>query len=311
MAARSTVPELDRWLAPRWSRGGSPVARPSVARASRSQPPLLPAAAIRIPERLSAQLALVFPSAAPQLFVHEGARQSLERRLKSACPGRSVVLSITDNRHSIISHASKNNVLHARIHHMFLDAPPRVIDALVRYVARDDRESGQIVGHFIDANTSRLARRKPRAIPLHAKGQTHDLLALFTELNQRYFDGNCHALITWGRHTVRKNREARRAIKLGSYAHLERLIRIHPVLDRSWVPRYFVAYVVYHEMLHHMVPTARGDARHASSNIASAKGQVARRVLHPPEFLERERQFRSFDRALDWERRHITRLLRA
>jgi len=87
------------------------------------------------------------------------------------------------------------------------------------------------------------------------------------------------------------------------------LIRIHPVLDRAWVPRYFVAYVVYHEMLHHMIPSARGNARQASSNIASAKGQIARRVLHPPEFLERERQFRGYDRALDWERRHINRLL--
>ncbi|HVH48133.1 MAG TPA: hypothetical protein VM925_37625 [Labilithrix sp.] len=307
MSARSSVPELDHWLAPRLARGGAAIARP-IARTSKSQPP---AAVIRIPERLSAQLALIFPSAAPQLFVHEGARQALERRLKAAHPGRPVVLSITDNRHSIISHALKNNVLHARIHHMFLDAPPRVLDALVRYVARDDRESSQIVGHYIEANGARLARRRPRAIPLHAKGKTHDLLSLFNDLNQRYFNGNCHALITWGRRTTRKNREARRAIKLGSYSSLERLIRIHPVLDRPWVPRYFVAYVVYHEMLHHMIPSARGNARQASSNIASAKGQIARRVLHPPEFLERERDFRNFDRALEWERRHITRLLRA
>ncbi len=310
MSARTSVPELDQWLAPRWSRGGAALARSAPARGGRSQA-LLPAAAIRVPERLSAQLALVFPSAAPQLFVHEGARQSLERRLKAACPGRPVVLSITDNRHSIISHSLKNNVLHARIHHMFLDAPPRVIDALVRYVARDDREASQIVGHYIEANGTRLARRRPRAIPLVARGQHHDLLSIFNDLNQRYFNGSCHALITWGRRTRRPNREPRRAIKLGSYSSLERLIRIHPVLDRAWVPRYFVAYVVYHEMLHHMIPSARGNARQASSNIASAKGQIARRVLHPPEFLEREREFRNYERALEWERRHITRLLRA
>lgn len=269
------------------------------------------AAVIRVPERLSAQLALVFPSAAPRLFVHEGARQALERRLKAACPGRPVVLSITDNRHSIISHSVKSGVLHARIHHMFLDAPPRVLDALVRYVARDDRAASQIVGQYIEANGGRLARRRPRAIPLHAKGASHDLLAIFGELNQRYFDGACHALITWGRRTSRKGRPPRKAIKLGSYSSLERLIRIHPVLDRPWVPRYFVAYVVYHEMLHHMIPSARGNARQASSNIASARGQIARRVLHPPEFLERERHFRNYERALDWERRHIARLLRA
>src|SRR5262245_16192451 len=137
MSMRSSVPKLDSWLAPRWSRGSAAV----VTTRGRSQPPPMPAAAIRVPERLSAQLALVFPSASPQLFVHEGARQALERRLKAAFPGRPVVLSITDNRHSIISHSLKSGILHARIHHMFLDAPPRVIDALVRYVAKDDRAS--------------------------------------------------------------------------------------------------------------------------------------------------------------------------
>jgi hypothetical protein len=261
---------------------------------------------------MSAQLALAFPSASPQLFVHEGARQSLERKLKAASPGRPVVLSITDNRHSIISHAIKQGVLHARIHHMFLDAPPRVIDALVRYVAKGDREASSLVGQYIEANGARLARRRPRAIPLVAQGKNHDLYKIFQELNERYFDGACTALITWGRKVSRGKRTApRRAIKLGSYSSLERLIRIHPVLDRAWVPRYFVAYVVYHEMLHHMIPAARGSMRASSSIAASEKGQFARRVLHPPEFLEREREFRKYDRALDWERRHIGRLLRA
>lgn len=323
MSARSSIPELESWLAPRSSKAVAAAARSTLTR-SRSPSLLTSAAAIRIPERLSAQLALVFPSAAPQLFVHEGARQALERRLKASAPGRPVVLSITDNRHSIISHSLRSGVLHARIHHMFLDAPAPVIHALVRYVARDDRAASQIIGQYIEANASRLARRRPRAIPLVAKGKHHDLLTLFKELNARYFNGGCHALITWGRRTSRKNRAARRSIKLGSYSSLERIIRIHPVLDRVWVPRYFVAYVVYHEMLHHMIPSARGNVRQASSNIASARANVRRtsaltptrgpfprRVLHPPEFLEREREFRHFERALEWERRHIGRLLRA
>lgn len=270
--------------------------------------PSVSAAAIRIPDRVSQQLALVFPSAAPQLFVHEGARQSLERKLKSASPGRPVVLSITDNRHSIISHAVKQGVLHARIHHMFLDAPARVVDALVRYVTRDDKSASTLVGNYIEANSARLARRRPRAIPLFAKGDRHDLLAIFEDLNRRYFGGACHALITWGTRQPRRSDGPRKTIKLGSYTSLERLIRIHPVLDRPWVPRYFVAYVVYHEMLHHMIPSARGSARSAAS---LASGTAGRRVLHPPEFLEREAGFRNYDRAIDWEKRHLARLLRS
>jgi hypothetical protein len=266
------------------------------------------AAAIRIPERMSAQLGLVFPTASPQLFVHEGARQALERKLTAACPNGVVILSITDNRHTIISHSFKCGVLHARIHHMFLDAPARVQSALVRYVVDGDRRASQVVGNYIEANGARLARRRPRAIPLEAKGKHHDLLAIFNDLNEKYFDGACHALVTWGRRrrSRAKRQNPRRMIKLGSYANLERLIRIHPILDRSWVPRYFVAYVLYHEMLHHMIPAARGRA---SSKVAGPSS--ARRVLHPPELLERERLFRRYDRAIEWERRHVGRLLRA
>lgn len=305
MAARNAV-SLGSWLAPRWTRANA-LARPPVS-----------AAVLRIPERLSAQLGLAFPTASPQLFVHEGARQSLERRLKSAVAGRAVVLSITDNRHAIVSHSTKNGVLHARVHHMFLDAPPRVVDALVRYVTRGDPQASLVVGHYIEVNGARLARRRPRAIPLSAKGDHHDLLAIFRDLNERYFGGACTALITWGRRTKRKRgQQPRTAIQLGSYSSLERLIRIHPVLDKPWVPRYFVAYVVYHEMLHHMIPSARGNLRATRAtvaNVASTRGQgdlVQRRVLHPPEFLERERGFRNYERSIAWERRNIGRLLRA
>jgi hypothetical protein len=251
------------------------------------------AAAIRIPERVSAQLALVFPTASPQLFVHEGARQSLERRLMAAYPGQ-VALSITDNRHAIISHRCKDGILRARIHHMFLDAPPNVVEALVRYVTQGDREASALVGRYIEANGHRLARRS-RNVPLHTKGRHHDLLELFDEMNERYFGGSVNALITWGKRGT--SQAAKRAtIKLGSYSAVERLVRVHPVLDRPWVPRYFVAYIVYHEMLHHVIPASRG---------------VGRALLHPPEFRERERDFRYFERAINWERRYIGRLLRS
>src|SRR5579862_9299211 len=140
MGVRSVVPLLyaSRAGAARMAGGrGLIVARPQVA------------AAIRIPERVRAQLRLVFPSASPRLFVHEGARQALERRLRGAFPG-SVILSITDNRHSIITHRVQRGVLHVRVHHMFLDAPAHVVDSLVRYVVRGDRDASATLGDYID-----------------------------------------------------------------------------------------------------------------------------------------------------------------
>ncbi len=283
MGGRNIVPLLNasRAVAARMAGGRGP----SIARAQG-------AAAFRLPERVGAQLRLVLPTSSPCLFVHEGARQSLERRLRSAFPGP-IVLSITDNRHSIITHRVQRGTLHVRVHHMFLDAASVVVDALVRYVTRGDRDASAALGDYIDANAFRLARRKRNA-PLVSKGKHHDLLALFHEINGRYFGGGINALITWGKRPTTKV-PCRKTIKLGSYSGVDRLIRVHPGLDRKWVPRYFVAYIVYHEMLHHVIPGSRG---------------LGRVNLHPPEFKERERQFRHFERSLDWERRHVSRLLR-
>jgi hypothetical protein len=258
-------------------------------------------AAFRVPRRSSA---MAFPTHSPQIFVHEGVRQALERRLLAAFLGP-VILSITDNRHSMISHSIERGILHVRIHHMFLDAPADVLDKLVLYLTRGDREASLRVGRFIEDASSRIVRPTPRS-SLHTKGKVHDLLTIFDDINTRYFDGSVTALISWGRrgnHVSRqrgrhaKGRRPRSTIKLGSYSAAERLIRVHPALDRAWVPRYFVGYILYHEMLHHVLPAARTGAN--------------RRVLHPPVFREREREFRHFERSIDWERRHLGRLLRS
>ena len=263
-------------------------------------------AAVRVPEHVVGQLALDF-RCSPQLFVHEGARQSLERRLGSAHPGP-VALAITDNRHSIISHSLRDGVLRARVHHMFLDAPVRVQTALIKYVTRGDPAASQYVGSFIEANGGRLVKRSRRSAPLLVRGKHHDLLSIFDEINERYFDGQVQALITWGQRAGKRGardgeRLRRTTSKLGSYDAIDRLIRVNASLDRTWVPRYFVAFVVYHEMLHHVIP---------ARNARDARGEpLDRRILHPPEFRERERRFRNYERAIGWERRFLARLLRA
>jgi hypothetical protein len=287
MAARSALRLVHTASpgAPRLARGKLLASRP------------MGAVAIRIPERMSSQLALVIPQRSPRLFVHEGARQALERKLAAGYPGP-VSLSITDNRQAIISHAVEEGVLRARIHHMFLDAPPSVVDSLVRYVTKGDRDASVLVGQYIEASSGRLARRS-RQVPLVTNGKYHDLLEIMEGVNDRYFDGQTNALITWGSRGSAKGarrRNPRRTIKLGSYGAVDRLIRVHPSLDRTWVPRYFVAFVIYHELLHHVMPATRGNGR---------------RSLHPPEFLERERGFRHYERALAWERAHLSRLLRS
>ena len=111
-------------------------------------------------------------------------------------------------------------------------------------------------------------------------------------MNAQYFGGIVgDVLVTWGRRT-RPREDKRATIKLGSYSATERLIRVHPALDRHWVPRYFVAYIIFHELLHHVIPAVPGS-------------------LHPPALVQREREYRFYERALAWEQKNIARMLRA
>ena len=248
---------------------------------------------MRVPRAAWQQAELPFSSAFPQLFVHEGARQLLEKRLGALVSER-VVLSVTDNRRTMITSQRRTGVLRVRLHHMFLDADPFTLRALARYIKRGERAASSIVGRYIDSNQQRIRPALRRSITLRTDGDHHDLRSVFDLLNGSYFGGLVDAQITWGRQAPPRKRRRRRSIKLGTYCAEEKLIRIHPALDQVWVPRYFLEYIVFHEMLHHVTPMPM---------------QNGRRQFHTRDFRERERAFAHYDRAIRWEKRFVHRLL--
>jgi hypothetical protein len=271
------------------------VSREVRAKRLDSLAPLKAPSALRVPPPEVQGLALVFSPNHPQVFIHEGARQALERRLEMAHEGP-VRLHISDNLRRMISFRKVGEQLQVRVHHMFLDASPTVQRALVAYIVRKDKQASDFVSEFIAAHHHRIRAATPPQQPLRTAGKAHDLWKLFQKTNQRYF-GNLHdVLVTWGTNRKRaSDAPPRRSIKLGSYNHLQRLIRVHPVLDQPWVPRYFVRFILYHEMLHHVIAAERNGKRV---------------VLHPPEFRQREREFAEYERAMVWEQNHLERLLR-
>jgi len=272
------------------------VGRVGRRRAARASVPRMATAAVRIPDG-QAQVPLYFLPSGPQIFIHEGARQRLERRLEAAFGGP-VQLGVTDNRRRMVTQTRARGRLRVRVNMMFLGAEPRILDALVAYVVHGDRDASQVIGDFISTNTHRIRASRRATVKLQAEGHVHDLGEILTQLNDTYFGGSISdVLITWGRRTTPAGEaKQRRTIKLGSYSASERLIRVHPVLDAEWVPRYFVSYIVFHELLHHVMPEVRVGGR---------------TLIHPPEFASREREFRYHERALAWEQKHIDRLLRA
>jgi hypothetical protein len=125
--------------------------------------------------------------------------------------------------------------------------------------------------------------------------ETHfDLQPIFERLNERYFRGRLRSYkVVWGR---RRKHRPRDHVVFGTIQEEDRVIRISRALNQPFVPIWFLKYVLYHEMLHSVVP-----------DEALSRG---RRRVHTEEFNRRERQFPSYRRAQRWEEENLSRFLR-
>jgi hypothetical protein len=129
-----------------------------------------------------------------------------------------------------------------------------------------------------------LRQRRARKTEHRPAGAHHDLGPLFARLNRRYFDD---ALPTprlgWSSRVWRT--------QLGCFDPALEQIVINRQLDRSTVPEYVVAYVLYHEMLHlkHPIRFAR-----------------CRRESHSPKFRKEEKRFADYQHAVKFLNRFPT-----
>ncbi len=233
-------------------------------------------------------------------FVRD-AERSLERRIRAHLPRGGIAITLTDNRYTMISvRRERSSAARAatqysvRLHHMFADAEPAITKALANYIGRNCPSASRLLGEFIDAHQDDVRPNHRRALgtSVVTEGDYHDLQEIFDELNETYFGGAIDATITWGPRGGSARR--RNSIKMGSYSVEDRLIRIHRSLDRQFVPRFFVAWIVYHEMLHqvHGAPVVNG-----------------RRQFHTRAFLEEEARYHAYSAARAWEREHLDDLL--
>ena len=183
-----------------------------------------------------------------------------------------------------------------RLHHAFETAPAEIVDALAAWArnGRRSRRKCELLDAWIDEQVPQLPPRPIRAKPT---GEVHDLAAMAGELHGSEFlldfEASARPDVTWGR---RVRSKARRCLQLGSYEAERNVVRIHPVLDRTKVPVWFVRYVLFHEILHAAMP---------SRNVAG------RTIHHSGAFRRRERDYGDYTRAVKWQKRHISSLIRA
>jgi hypothetical protein len=106
-------------------------------------------------------------------------------------------------------------------------------------------------------------------------GSTHNLVAVFEELNGRHFGGMmARPELGWS--------HVRSRTRLGHFDPSHNMIMISRIFDDPRAPRLALEYVMFHEMLHLRYPVDHSGAR---------------RCVHTPEFKAHEKQFPEFREA--------------
>lgn len=151
---------------------------------------------------------------------------------------------------------------------------------------------------FIEANEG------PEGQLRRARGTYFDLDAVFDGLNQRFFGGAIIARIAWLEGEDWPSLEqycdetpsAEAGLAMAAYCVESQQIWVHRSLDAADIPRVYLDWVVFHEMLHqvHEMPMQGGH-----------------RVHHTEAFERDEARFPGRAQALGWEQSHRQRLQRA
>jgi hypothetical protein len=203
-------------------------------------------------------------------------------------------LIITENRSTMLNLLDKNkSYAKLSVHKMFLQAPDPVIAAIADYVrGKKSKHSKTLIlreyiqSHLAAYDYTHLVNPNK----LVAEGKVYHLRQIYEKLNQKYFNNSLAYSITW----YGKPGLGRRRITFGQYFSGLRLIKIHRILDDSFFPEYFISFVVYHEMLHGVIPGGSDE-----------KGRFS---FHTKEFIEKEKAFEDYARAIAWEKLNKPRL---
>jgi predicted SprT family Zn-dependent metalloprotease len=224
-----------------------------------------------------------------------GDRPGIEESLTELL-GTPVRVAFTNNRRSIISVRSRGRTYSVRLHHMFIGADQGVVESLASFVSKRSAKARERLNSFIRGNSEKIEATeegsRKRATSLITEGEHFSLHHCYTKLNRLFFNGTLDCKITWG---VRRRRQGRIRVRLGSYCPKSKVIRINPVLDRAFVPAFVLESIVYHEMLHHFI---------------GMRNKNGRLLSHHPAFREVEQSFPLWDKATRWIKENLHRLLR-
>lgn len=180
-------------------------------------------------------------------------------------------------------------VTRIKISDILEDAPTEVFEALIyilicRANRRQPRSDLQqlyddyLLRPEIEEKHAHTRATRSRKQLLGTQGRVFNLDEIFNRVNKTYFGGNLtKPRLSWS---------ARKSKRLLGYhdGHLN-LVVISRWLDRKAVPPYVIDFIMYHELLHTIIPTPVRNGR---------------RQIHSTEFKKREREFEQYEKASRW-----------
>jgi hypothetical protein len=186
----------------------------------------------------------------------------------------------------VITLRRRHDTLFVRFSDLLFRAPLPVLEsAAALLLARVYRRRGhrQLFEPYLDYARSQRTRerinqmrsRRVRLRHTTPQGRHFDLVALFDQLNAKYFNG-----VLQRPHIGWSTRGWRR--QFGCYDPGPNQILLNRRMDRPNIPQFVVEYVLYHEMLHVKHPTRRSGCS---------------LISHSPEFRAEEKLFAEFHRA--------------
>jgi predicted metal-dependent hydrolase len=203
----------------------------------------------------------------------------------------------TNNRSTMLTFKKKGGRLSLRLHRLFRHAEDPDLENLAKYLASNDPNSSKAIDTFVkchrqEITEQRQATRKPKP----PEGRYHNLSRAFSKVNATYFEGRVEVTIGWGRAPAKRKKRAGRSKSraLATYSFDDRTIRVSPILDAADVPDYVIEWIIYHEVLHHVLPVEQDGER---------------RLYHTNRFRAMERAFIRYSEAKKWESKNLERLL--
>ena len=183
----------------------------------------------------------------------------------------------------------KRRKIYLSLHQIFFSAPDSILLLIIRYIEKDDSEALNLLRAYATKKIISLDYSSSVNIKkLKTKGRFYNLKEIFQDLNNHYFEGKLDLFITW---FATPSYRKRSSLTFGSYEKCLKLIRINQILDSNLCPSYFLSYIVFHEMLHHVCPM-----------YIDSRG---RRRMHTADFRKKEKIFSFYKEAVIWEKKFL------